>query len=111
MPAWAGLGMRYVGKIIDQLTKLTNNENQYPGAACDIPSHSYQFSFNPKPDWTAMYAPSWEIRNYLTGSASKYGADRFIKLEHKVIGCTWNQQDGKWHVKIEKPNGEVFEDI
>ena len=85
-------------------------ENQYPGAACDIPSHSYQFSFNPKPDWSSMYAPSWEIRDYLQGAAKKYGADRFIKLQHKVIEATWNQQDGKWHVKIEKPDGEIFED-
>ena len=85
-------------------------ENQYPGAACDIPSHSYQFSFNPKHDWSALYAPSWEIRDYLTGTAKKYGADRFIKLQHKVVGAEWHTEEGKWHVKVEKSDGEVFED-
>jgi cation diffusion facilitator CzcD-associated flavoprotein CzcO len=57
-----------------------------------------------------MYAPSWEIRDYLTGAAKKYGADRFIKLQHKVIGASWNEQEGKWYVKVEKANSEVFED-
>ncbi|KAK3699197.1 hypothetical protein LTR37_016558 [Vermiconidia calcicola] len=68
------------------------------------------FSFNPKPDWSALYAPSWEIRDYLQGTAEKYGANRFIKLQHKVVGADWNQEEGKWHVKIEKADGEVFED-
>ncbi|KAK5175696.1 uncharacterized protein LTR77_000835 [Saxophila tyrrhenica] len=85
-------------------------ENQYPGAACDIPSHSYQFSFNPKHDWSALYAPSWEIRDYLTTTAKKYGANRFIKLEHKVAGATWHQDEGKWHVRVEQPDGSMMED-
>ncbi|KAI7301094.1 hypothetical protein KC315_g16848, partial [Hortaea werneckii] len=51
-------------------------ENRYPGAACDVPSHSYQFSFNPKPDWSSLYAPSWEIREYIASTARKFGADR-----------------------------------
>lgn len=86
-------------------------ENQYPGAACDVPSHSYQFSFDPKPDWSSLYAPSWEIRDYLQNISRKYGADRFIKLQHRVVDAVWNQEEGKWHVKVEKPDGSNFEDI
>ncbi|KAF7185047.1 FAD-binding monooxygenase aflW [Pseudocercospora fuligena] len=71
-------------------------ENRYPGAACDVPSHSYQFSFNPNPEWSALYAPSWEIREYLRSTAEKYGADRFIKLQHTVTRCNWNQDEGKY---------------
>ncbi|KAK3675140.1 hypothetical protein LTR78_005074 [Recurvomyces mirabilis] len=85
-------------------------ENQYPGAACDIPSHSYQFSFNPKPDWSALYAPSWEIRDYIEGTAKKYGADRFMKMNHEVKDCEWSQEEGKWHVKVQQPNGEILSD-
>jgi cation diffusion facilitator CzcD-associated flavoprotein CzcO len=85
-------------------------ENQYPGAACDVPSHSYQFSFNPKPDWSSLYAPSWEIRDYIEESAKKYGADRFVKLQHEVKDCEWNDEEGKWHVKVQRPDGTVFED-
>lgn len=30
-------------------------ENRYPGCACDIPSHNYQFTWEPNPDWSALY--------------------------------------------------------
>jgi cation diffusion facilitator CzcD-associated flavoprotein CzcO len=30
--------------------------NRYPGCACDIPSHLYSFSFEPKCDWSRPYA-------------------------------------------------------
>jgi len=33
-----------------------------------------------------------------------------VKLQHKVVGASWEQEEGKWHVKIEKPDGQVFED-
>ncbi|MEM8684806.1 MAG: NAD(P)-binding protein, partial [Pseudomonadota bacterium] len=36
-------------------------ENTYPGAACDVPSHFYCFSFEPNPDWTRVYSPQPEI--------------------------------------------------
>ncbi|GIZ39608.1 hypothetical protein CKM354_000298700 [Cercospora kikuchii] len=85
-------------------------ENRYPGAACDIPSHSYQFSFNPRHDWSSLYAPSREIREYIENTAKKYGADRFINLQHEVIGCRWSQDLGKWFVKVNKPDGTIFED-
>lgn len=29
-------------------------ENRYPGCACDIPSHNYQFTWEPNPDWTTL---------------------------------------------------------
>lgn len=85
-------------------------ENRYPGAACDVPSHSYQFSFNPKVDWSSLYAPSWEIRDYLQGTARKYGADRFIKLSHKVVGADWDSAAGKWKIQVEGPDGKTFTD-
>ena len=28
--------------------------NRYPGAECDVPSHLYSFSFEPKRDWTCL---------------------------------------------------------
>lgn len=29
-------------------------ENRYPGCFCDIPSHNYQFTWSPNPDWTNL---------------------------------------------------------
>ncbi|RQM05209.1 hypothetical protein DH86_00004244, partial [Scytalidium sp. 3C] len=71
-------------------------ENRYPGCACDIPAHSYQFSFDPNPNWSSFYAPAKEICAYLTGRAEKYGVMRFVQLSHKVTDCTWNENLKKW---------------
>jgi hypothetical protein len=35
----------------------TWRENTYPGAACDVPSHLYSFSFAPNPTWTRAFSP------------------------------------------------------
>ncbi|RYC53664.1 hypothetical protein CHU98_g12545, partial [Xylaria longipes] len=66
--------------------------NKYPGVACDIPAHSYQYSFNPNPNWSSFYAPGSEICAYLEAIAKKYGAMRFVKLSHEVISCTWDNE-------------------
>jgi cation diffusion facilitator CzcD-associated flavoprotein CzcO len=47
-------------------------ENKYPGCACDIPAHTYTWSFEPKEDWSAVYAGSGEIFNYFDHFAKKH---------------------------------------
>jgi cation diffusion facilitator CzcD-associated flavoprotein CzcO len=75
-----------------------------------VPSHSYQFSFNPKHDWSALYAPSSEIRAYLESTAELYGVNRFTKLEHEVTNCRWDDGEGKWHIQVKQPDGSMIED-
>jgi glycine/D-amino acid oxidase-like deaminating enzyme len=38
--------------------------NTYPGIAVDIPTFSYQFSFEQSSDWTRTYAPGHELKGY-----------------------------------------------
>ena len=38
--------------------------NTYPGVAVDIPSFSYQFSFDKRGDWSRVYAPGNELKAY-----------------------------------------------
>jgi len=86
-------------------------ENNYPGCACDIPAHSYQYSFNPNTQWSSLYAPAKEIQAYLESTAKKYGADRFIKLEHKVEECRYDEGEAKWHVRVKNMvTGEEIDD-
>ena len=47
--------------------------NTYPGAACDVPSHLYEFSFEPNPRWSRRYAPQAEIQAYLEDVARRHG--------------------------------------
>lgn len=35
----------------------TWRDNSYPGAACDVPSHLYCFSFAPNPEWSRSFSP------------------------------------------------------
>ncbi|KAK3694745.1 hypothetical protein B0T22DRAFT_80399 [Podospora appendiculata] len=85
--------------------------NKYPGVACDVPSHSYQYSFAPNPHWSDLYAPGHEIQQYLQNVAEKFGATRFIKTSHNVGGCVWDAGQKKWKIKVENlVTGETFED-
>src|SRR5581483_11243353 len=42
----------------------TWRDNTYPGAACDVPSFAYCFSFAQKTDWTRKWSPQAEILAY-----------------------------------------------
>ncbi|PVH68350.1 FAD/NAD(P)-binding domain-containing protein [Cadophora sp. DSE1049] len=75
-------------------------ENRYPGCACDIPAHSYQYTFEPNPHWSAFYAPANEICNYLTMVADKYGVNRFVRLSHRVTSCEWDDNIKRWKLAI-----------
>lgn len=46
--------MKHVAHIIYEKNPEVGGtwfENRYPGCACDIPSHSYQFTWEPYPGW------------------------------------------------------------
>ena len=47
--------------------------NSYPGAACDVQSHLYSYSFELNPDWSMEFSPQEEILHYLERCAEKYG--------------------------------------
>src|SRR5882762_4332060 len=47
-------------------------ENTYPGAACDVPSHLYSFSFEPHYPWSCRYGKQAEILDYARHVAKKY---------------------------------------
>jgi cation diffusion facilitator CzcD-associated flavoprotein CzcO len=49
----------------------TWRDNTYPGAACDVPSRLYSFSFAPKPDSSHSFSPQAEIPDYLRGVAPR----------------------------------------
>jgi cation diffusion facilitator CzcD-associated flavoprotein CzcO len=76
--------------------------NSYIGCACDIPSHSYQYSFDPNPNWSAFYAPAEEICAYLQGMADKYGVMRYVKLSHKITSCRWDDSAKRWYGHFEE---------
>lgn len=80
----------------------TWRDNAYPGAACDIPSHLYSFSFEPNPDWTRAFAPQHEILDYLRHCARKYDVERFIEYRSRVSAAAFDETRGVWRIEIER---------
>lgn len=76
----------------------TWRDNTYPGCACDIPSHMYSFSFEPKADWKRMWSFQPEIQDYLLGVTSKYGLRRHIHFNSHVDRAHWDDEELRWHV-------------
>jgi cyclohexanone monooxygenase len=68
--------------------------------ACDVPSHCYTWSFEPKTDWSATYASSKEIHQYFSDFAKKYDLYKYIKLRHEVNDAIWNSQSAQWGIKV-----------
>jgi cation diffusion facilitator CzcD-associated flavoprotein CzcO len=72
------------------------HHNTYPGAACDIPSHLYEFSFAPNPRWSRRYAPQAEIQAYLEEIASRYGVRDRIRTNTEVLSARWDESRDTW---------------
>ncbi|KAF8226831.1 FAD/NAD(P)-binding domain-containing protein [Tricholoma matsutake] len=86
-------------------------ENKYPGCACDIPAHTYTWSFEPNPDWSQVYAGSDEIWNYFDAFATKYDLHKYCKMNHMVSGARWNESTGGWDVEItDLDTGSILHD-
>src|SRR5688572_14493840 len=81
----------------------TWRENTYPGCACDVPSHMYSFSFEQNPDWSEMYAPQQEIRDYLERTTDKYGIRPHLRLGVRAVSATWDEDAGLWQCVGEGP--------
>ncbi|HBN8631830.1 flavin-containing monooxygenase [Pseudomonas aeruginosa] len=74
-------------------------ENRYPGAACDVPSHLYSFSFEPKADWSRKFAPQAEILDYLRHCADKYRLREKIRFHCEVEEARFDAGSGEWQVR------------
>ncbi|ODV91437.1 hypothetical protein CANCADRAFT_70909 [Tortispora caseinolytica NRRL Y-17796] len=84
-------------------------ENTYPGCACDIPTHAYQFSFAPEPNMKKYYSDGPELSLYMKSVAKKFGLMKYFKVNHAVERCEWNAEEGKWHVTINN-DGRIITD-
>ena len=83
----------------------TWRDNTYPGAACDVPSQLYSFSFAKNPDWSMSFSPQPEIQAYIQRTAREAGVlDRFL-FETRVESATWDAATERWIVATTGPTG------
>jgi cation diffusion facilitator CzcD-associated flavoprotein CzcO len=72
------------------------HHNTYPGAACDVPSHLYEFSFAPNPNWSRRYARQAEIQAYVEEVARRYGVLDRIHTNTEVVSASWDSSRSRW---------------
>jgi cyclohexanone monooxygenase len=85
----------------------TWRDNTYPGAACDVPSHLYSYSFELNPEWSRSFSPQDEIQEYLRAVAAKYDVDDYHLFDTEVMLAKW---DGtRW--LVDTTNGAFTADV
>lgn len=103
---FAGLGtaVRLLKQGIDDFVILeragevggTWRDNTYPGAACDVPSLLYSYSFEQNPNWSRSYSGSTEIFDYIKGLVDKHALSRFIRFHVNVTGLVFDEDSATW---------------
>jgi len=77
----------------------TWRDNTYPGAACDVPSQLYSYSFALNPEWSRSFSPQEEIQTYIRRVAEESGTlDRFV-FDTNVEDAVWHEPEHLWHVR------------
>ena len=72
--------------------------NTYPGAACDVPSHLYSFSFAQRRSWSRLCSPQSEILDYLEEVAREHGVADLVVPRTRVVRCARDDDAGAWTV-------------
>ncbi len=80
--------------------------NTYPGVAVDIPSFSYQFSYEQRADWSRVYAPGSELKRYADDLVDRYGLQGRVRLNTKVIKSVFDDDETLWRLSTE--SGETI---
>jgi cation diffusion facilitator CzcD-associated flavoprotein CzcO len=83
--------------------------NTYPGAACDVPSHLYSFSFAPGHRWSRRYAPQREILAYLEEVTDEFGLRPNLRLDTEVVAARFDEEAGHWEVETDDGESEIFD--
>lgn len=74
----------------------TWRDNTYPGLSCDVPAHSYDYSFEPNWRWKSTYAEGSEIYAYFKHCADKYDITPHVRFGTRVSSVV--RENGAWTV-------------
>jgi cation diffusion facilitator CzcD-associated flavoprotein CzcO len=74
--------------------------NTYPGIGVDIPSFSYQFSFEQRSDWSRVYAKGAELKGYAEHCVDRYGLRSRIRFGSKVTAAAFDEEGHFWRLEI-----------
>ena len=83
--------------------------NTYPGAACDVPSHLYSFSFAPGHNWSRRFAPQEEILDYLDECVEDFGLGPHLRLGTEVRFASFDEARGRWALVTDAGEDHEFD--
>lgn len=95
--------------IVERAGKVggTWRDATYPGAACDIPSLLYSFSFAKNPGWSRAYSPSAEICAHIEELAERFDLVKDITFNTEVVKLVFNRAEAHWEVSTRGPSGRI----
>jgi cation diffusion facilitator CzcD-associated flavoprotein CzcO len=87
-------------KILEKANDVggTWRDNTYPGAACDVKSNLYSFSFEPNPNWSREYSEQGEILAYIKHCVKKYDLEKHIIFDWEVATSTYHDENAMWEL-------------
>jgi cation diffusion facilitator CzcD-associated flavoprotein CzcO len=74
-------------------------QNSYPGAAVDVQSPLYSFSFESY-DWTQLFAEQIELKAYTESIFQKYGLVDKTLTNMNVDQAEWDEVESVWRVHV-----------
>lgn len=74
---------------------------RYPGIRSDSDMHTLGYRFNPWPDPEAI-ADGPAILRYIKDTARRFGIDRKIRYQHRVVSADWSTTDKHWRLEVER---------
>jgi cation diffusion facilitator CzcD-associated flavoprotein CzcO len=76
----------------------TWRDNTYPGAACDIVSRLYSFSYDQRYEWSTAFAPQKEIWDYQLKVVERHGIRPHVRFNTEVANAEFDEKTGTWCV-------------
>lgn len=77
----------------------TWRDNSYPGAACDVPSHLYSYSFALNPEWSRAFSPQSEIYDYIRRVTHDAGVRDKIRFGVEVTSARYDDTRERWTIE------------
>jgi cation diffusion facilitator CzcD-associated flavoprotein CzcO len=102
----AGIALRKAGLhdfvIFERAAEIggTWRDNTYPDVAVDIPSFSYQFSFEQNPGWSRVFAKGAEVKKYAEHCVFKYELGSHLRFHSEIRGRRWDEANHVWWVDV-----------
>ncbi len=102
----AGIALKRLGienfALLDRYDDLggTWYVNHYPGLACDVPTTTYSYFFEPNPNWSRLFSTGAEIKKYADDVADKYDIRRHMRFNTTVEGARWDDEARQWKIAL-----------